>query len=340
MTDLRIEPLANHPTYEKVRDLDKGEEVAIKFIQLGPRFYSKYVERELFNHRLLAHPHIVSFKEVFITSHWLAIVMEYVGGGNLQQYVEKKSRLPEWEARCFFQQLILALDYCHRSVNVAHRDIKLGNILLNTKYAIPILKICDFGYSKNMILNSIPKTRVGTAAYISPEVARSQGDCAYDTEKADVWSCGVTLYCMLAGRYPFVDVDQQIRLRRIQDLTQADVATALSKLRGVSAECVSLLQRVLQVDPVKRLALLQIMEDPWFRQFLPDLSKLNLAPPKDTQAESEIKAILTDAERLSHLRSQTSFDEDELEHDMDDILAEIDPNADIADMDRSDGMPY
>ena len=50
------------------------------------------------------------------------------------------------------------------------------------------------------------------------------------------------------------------RLRRIQDLTQADVATALSKLRGVSAECVSLLQRVLQVDPVRRLTLLQIME--------------------------------------------------------------------------------
>lgn len=85
--------------------LGTGEEVAIKFIQLGPRFYSKYVERELFNHRLLAHPHIVCFKEVFITSHWLAIVMEYVGGGNLQQYVEKKQRLPEWEARCFFQQV-------------------------------------------------------------------------------------------------------------------------------------------------------------------------------------------------------------------------------------------
>lgn len=88
-----------------------GEEVAIKFIQLGPRFYSKYVERELFNHRLLAHPHIVSFKEVFITSHWLAIVMEYVGGGNLQQYVEKKSRLPEWEARCFFQQVSMLCNF-------------------------------------------------------------------------------------------------------------------------------------------------------------------------------------------------------------------------------------
>lgn len=143
----------------------------------------------------------------------LAIVMEYVGGGNLQQFVEGAGRLPEWQARCFFQQLILALQvrlgsaaggravgaadvqswrsacqqqqqqqqgwaaygwdqrrallaaaelhtptnppatcrlvqYCHANLRIAHRDIKLGNVLLNTKYQIPILKLCDFGYSK------------------------------------------------------------------------------------------------------------------------------------------------------------------------------------------------
>ena len=101
--------------------------------------------------------------------------------------------------------------YCHANLRIAHRDIKLGNVLLNTRYQIPILKLCDFGYSKSMNTGSVPKTRVGTAAYISPEVARCHGDVAYDTERADVWSCGVTLYCMLAGRYPFMDADQQVR---------------------------------------------------------------------------------------------------------------------------------
>ena len=70
------------------------------------------------------------------------------------------------------------------------------------------------GYSKSTAWGSVPKTRVGTAAYISPEVARCRGDVAYDTEKADAWSCGVTLYCMLAGRYPFTDADNQIRCVR------------------------------------------------------------------------------------------------------------------------------
>ena len=219
--------------------------------------------REILNHRQLAHPHIVAFKEVFVTpqvqsltggprrectwitaghasqpvssqaqvasaeptppcplaTQYLGIVMEYVGGGNLQQYVEAAGRLPEWQARCFFQQLILALRHCHRCLNIAHRDIKLGNVLLNTKYQargqgmgralhgrpapgaclapegarprrsrpalphsplvpslgqIPILKVCDFGYSKNMV-DSAPKTRVGTAAYISPEVCGCVG---------------------------------------------------------------------------------------------------------------------------------------------------------------------
>lgn len=319
----RLEPLLGHPRYEKIRDLDKGafgwvqharnketgEEVAVKFIMLGPRFYHKYVMREILNHRQLAHPHIVAFKEVFVTPQYLGIVMEFVGGGNLQQYVEKAGRLPEWQARCFFQQLILALQHCHQNLNIAHRDIKLGNVLLNTKYQIPILKVCDFGYSKNMI-DSAPKTRVGTAAYISPEVARSPGNQPYDTEKADVWSCGVTLYCMLSGRYPFLSRDNTIKLETIQQLTAADVQAACAHLRGVSPECVSLLLRIFEIDPARRLSYAGVMADPWFRQFLPDLSKLTVAPPKEAQTEDEINRILLEAKRLSKLRQAQADDFD------------------------------
>jgi serine/threonine-protein kinase SRK2 len=280
-----------------------GEDVAIKLIALGEKFYQKYVDREIINHRLLVHPHVVAFKEVFVTPNYLCIVMEYVGGGNLQQWVEKHGRLPEWQARCFFQQVTLALHYIHKQLGIAHRDIKLGNILLNDRYQVPILKLCDFGYSKNM-LGSVPKTRVGTAAYISPEVARTSGQAAYDTEKADVWSSAVTLYCMLAGCYPFSDANHQVHLRTIKDLTTHDVDTALSRLSGgvASQGCIHLLRGMLSIDPAQRLSLDQIMVDDWFRQFLPDLSKMPVGEEREVQSEDRVLEVLAEAESLSEAR--------------------------------------
>lgn len=82
------------------------------------------VETEILNHRVLRHPHVIEFKEVFITSEFICIVMEYASGGNLFSYVQKAMRLKEPAARWFFQQLIIGLDYCHRR-GVVNRDIKL-----------------------------------------------------------------------------------------------------------------------------------------------------------------------------------------------------------------------
>lgn len=245
--------------------------------------------------------------------------MEYVGGGNLQQWVEKHGRLPEWQARCFFQQVTLALHYIHKQLGIAHRDIKLGNILLNDRYQVPILKLCDFGYSKNM-LGSVPKTRVGTAAYISPEVARTSGQAAYDTEKADVWSSAVTLYCMLAGCYPFSDANHQVHLRTIKSLTPKDVDIALSRLSGgvVSSECIHLLKGMLSIDPKQRYSLDQIMVDDWFKQFLPDLSKMTVAPEREIQSESHVLEVLAEAESLSEARRAGT--DEFAEEVMDDVI--------------------
>ena len=158
------------------------------------------VFREIVNHRSLRHPNIIRFKEVVLTPTHLAIVMEYAAGGELFERICEAGRFHEDEARYFFQQLVCGVSYCH-AMQICHRDLKLENTLLDGSPA-PRLKICDFGYSKSSVLHSRPKSTVGTPAYIAPEVLSRR---EYDGKHADVWSCGVTLYVMLVGAYPFED---------------------------------------------------------------------------------------------------------------------------------------
>ena len=80
--------------------------------------------------------------------------------------------IPEAHARWFFQQLIIAVDYCHR-LGIANRDIKLENTLLDDSRPLPKVKLCDFGYSKDESLQSLCKTSCGTPEYMAPEVRRA-----------------------------------------------------------------------------------------------------------------------------------------------------------------------
>ncbi|KAI7743430.1 hypothetical protein M8C21_011281 [Ambrosia artemisiifolia] len=182
-----------------VRDKKTKELLAVKYIERGSKI-DENVLREIINHRLLRHPNIIRFKEVLLTPTHLAIVMEYAAGGELFVKICSAGRFSEDEARFFFQQLISGVSYCH-SMEICHRDLKLENTLLDGS-RIPRVKICDFGYSKSGLLHSQPKSTVGTPAYIAPEVLSRK---EYDGKIADVWSCGVTLYVMLVGAYPFED---------------------------------------------------------------------------------------------------------------------------------------
>jgi len=168
---------------------------------------------------------------------------------------------------------------------------------------VPILKLCDFGYSKDYSpVGSLPKTRVGTAAYISPEVAgASAGKAAYDSEKADVWSSAVTLYCMLAGRYPFMNGNSAPDLYQIKNLKDRQVDIALDALSefGVSSDCKDLLKHTLRVNPAKRFGLDHIMKNAWYREFLPDLSKMVSKKTEYEQSDEEVRLVLSRAEQVS-----------------------------------------
>ncbi|KAG0464644.1 hypothetical protein HPP92_018808 [Vanilla planifolia] len=301
--------------YEVVKDLGSGnfgvaklmrhkeskELVAMKYIPRGPKI-NENVAREIINHRSLQHPNIIRFKEVLLTPTHLAIIMEYAAGGELFERICNAGRFSEDEARYFFQQLISGVSYCH-FMQICHRDLKLENTLLDGNPA-PRLKICDFGYSKSLLLHSKPKSTVGTPAYIAPEVLSRR---EYDGKLADVWSCGVTLYVMLVGAYPFEDPDDPKNFRK----TIARIMSVQYKIPDhvhISQDCRHLLSRIFVANPIKRITISEIKKHPWFMKNLPrELTEAaqaayyrcdNSAPTFSLQSVEDIMMIVEKARNL------------------------------------------
>ncbi|KIZ01211.1 ser/thr protein kinase [Monoraphidium neglectum] len=127
------------------RNKETNELVAIKKLE-REFLQARYVESEILNHSGLIHHHVVAFREVFVSPRHINIVMDFASGGSLSAYVQQRQRLKEPLARWFFQQVVLAFDYCHRK-GVSNRDIKLENTLLHSVEGLPLplVKICDFG---------------------------------------------------------------------------------------------------------------------------------------------------------------------------------------------------
>jgi serine/threonine-protein kinase SRK2 len=152
---------------------------------------------------------------------------------------------------------------------MCHRDLKLENLLLTDNP--PKLKICDFGYSKSMKWQSQAKSRVGTAAYIAPEVITAARGSQYNSEAVDVWSSGVVLHTMLAGMYPFCDVkapnDETRTIRRILEFLKGVIG--YTPPPGLSESGVDLLRRMLVADPSQRININDIINHPWFQANLP-----------------------------------------------------------------------
>nr|XP_008272320.1 serine/threonine-protein kinase MARK2-like [Oryctolagus cuniculus] len=122
--------------------------------------------------------------------------MELVDGGDLYQHVMRRGGLPEPEVMVMFAQVLAAVAHCHAQ-RVAHRDLKLGNLLLDSQLNV---KLADFGLSCHLPEGELVQGFRGTPEYSAPEVFRQE---PYDPFAADLWSLGVILFAMLAGAMPF-----------------------------------------------------------------------------------------------------------------------------------------
>lgn len=247
-------------TFAKVyyaRSLITNQAVAIKVVDKEKILkvgLMDQVKREISVMRMVRHPNIIHLYEVLATKTKIYFVIEYAKGGELFNKVAK-GKLKEDIARKYFQQLINALDFCH-SRGVYHRDIKPENLLLDEN---DNLKISDFGLSalaESKRQDGLLHTTCGTPAYVAPEVINRKG---YDGVKADVWSCGVVLYVLLAGYLPFHDSNLMEMYRKIG---KAEFRCP----NWFSPEARRLLSKMLDPNPNTRISLAKVRESSWFKK--------------------------------------------------------------------------
>jgi serine/threonine protein kinase len=243
----------------QAKNIETGEMVAIKivrkdFLDSKPSLRKK-MRREISVLKLLSHPNVMSLIDVFEIETHLFLVMEFVDGLELFEFLVRRGALPASEALAFFHQIICGLEYCHRRL-IVHRDLKPENLLLDRQLR---LKIADFGMTSLNPPGSLLETSCGSPHYCDPMVVSGE---RYDGLKADIWSCGVILYAMVTGRLPFDDDNLQRLLLKVQ-------AGQFHLPSDLPDDLRDLIKKMLTVDPEERITLEEIKAHPWFNMFPP-----------------------------------------------------------------------
>ncbi|KAG2392973.1 hypothetical protein C9374_009550 [Naegleria lovaniensis] len=284
-----------------------GHKVAVKILnrqKIQNSKMDKKIRREIKILKLFRHPHIIRLYEVIETSTEIFLVTEYIGGGELFDYIVKRGRLSESEARKFFQQIISGVEYCHRYM-VVHRDLKPENLLLDNDNQV---KIADFGLSNIMHDGAFLKTSCGSPNYAAPEVITGK---LYAGPEVDVWSCGVILYALLCGKLPFDEDNIPTLFKKIKECSYTIPS-------HVSPEAKDLIQKILVVDPVQRATISDIRKHPWFVKDLPDYLKI---PPSNFGHASENinidEAVVREA--LLKISDKKTITDEEMQEAINDI---------------------
>ena len=232
--------------------------------------------------KLRNNKNIVKLLEFFENEKYYFIIMENVIGGNLFTSINKMGYLPESLAKNIFKQLIETVKYIH-SKGIVHRDIKPDNILLNLNNEI---KLCDFGVSKEIKKGILIKDICGTPAFIAPEILMKK---PYDPYMTDVWSCGIVLYLMITGIFPFNGYNE------IQ-LNNNILSGKFNKVNNVSNELMDLINKILELNPNKRIIIDEILKHPWLNN-------------KKTNDINNNKDLFTKAEKIIYYKLRKNYKE-------------------------------
>jgi hypothetical protein len=204
----------------------------------------------------LTHPHLVAFHDFYQNPNFLYIVTEYLSYGSLYDvldYVQDENNIKN-----IFAQIISALEYCHGNL-IAHRDLKLENIMMAGKMAdLYYVKLIDFGYA-TFVRPSLHKTPCGSPYYVAPEILTGK---PYNPLKTDIWSLGILLYILAMGRPPYKITDNTKNHELLQMVKnfQLDAKTGNAQLDNLLGKIFTSVE--------KRCSLQEIKEDPWLQGFI------------------------------------------------------------------------
>ncbi|TNY18046.1 kinase-like domain-containing protein [Rhodotorula diobovata] len=268
-----------------------GRIVALKIIQKA-RFASnpktmEMIEREVEIMKGLEHRFCVKCIDYFEDDQRIWLVLEYVDGGDLLDYVMKRGGLKESETREIALMVCEAVAYLH-SKGITHRDLKPENLLL-TRGAKPVCKVTDFGLAKMVDEGTMLKTMCGTPTYLAPEVILNPTPLAGYGSLVDAWSIGVVLYSCLTNQTPF---DESESTPLPQRMRQRRVDTTVLVECGVSEVACDFLLRLLVPDPTKRMSCAEALQHPWLALKTPTPATATAAAPVAAPTTISAAALL------------------------------------------------
>ena len=239
-----------------------NEKVAIKIFDKGKIKNEKeveYIEREISILKKLNHYNTIKLYNIIQNENFIFLIQEYVPNGELLHFLEnpENMNLTENHICKIYQQIISGIEYLHE-IGIAHRDLKLENILLNRDKNI---KIIDFGLSNkyNKENGELLQSSCGSPCYAAPEMIKGIQYHGLDT---DIWSSGILLYLMLCKSFPFNDKNNS-------KLYQKILSGKFNLPNYLSNEAKDLLSKLLKVNPIERIKLDEIKKHPWFNLYNP-----------------------------------------------------------------------
>ena len=247
----------------KAREISTGRVIAVKKMSIGDS-QSKYnkIIKEINLLKSLDHPNIVKYYDFFQEEEYIYLMMEYLEGCTLKQYIKNNENISEDNARIIIKQLLTALSYLHYTCDICHRDVKPENIMFKEKNDINHLKLLDFGLSLDSFESKKHLENCGTLVYMAPELLIN--NIKY-TKGVDVWSVGIILYMLLMkGKNPFYNKGDS-RETIIKNIRNNNVIFSFDNdsLNQVSKMGKDLINKLLKKNPLYRYTIRSALEHPW-----------------------------------------------------------------------------